>query len=54
MRAISTLLLGCGVIASASPLCAQEVNWQKVDEAFGRKAAAAAGTCMATALREPT
>ena len=42
MRVISTLLLG-GLIASASPVCAQEVNWQNVDEAFGRKAATVAG-----------
>src|SRR5215813_8440472 len=43
MRVISTLLLGIGLIASASPVCAQEVNWQNVDEAFGRKAAVVAG-----------
>jgi biotin operon repressor len=40
---ISALLLGAGLIASASSACAQEVNWQNVDEAFGRKAAAVAG-----------
>jgi hypothetical protein len=43
MRVISTFLLGAGLIASASSVCAQEVNWQKVDEAFGRKAAVVAG-----------
>src|SRR6516165_5286317 len=43
MRVISTLLLGAGLIASASPVYAQEVNWQNVDEAFGRKAAVVAG-----------
>jgi hypothetical protein len=43
MRVISTLLLGAGLIASASPVCAQDVNWQNVDEAFGRKAAVLAG-----------
>ena len=43
MRVISTLLLAAGLIASASPVCAQEVNWQNVDEAFGRKAAVVAG-----------
>ena len=43
MRVISTLLLLAGLIASASPVCAQEVNWQNVDEAFGRKAAVVAG-----------
>jgi uncharacterized protein DUF1259 len=39
MRAISMLLLGAGMIASASAVCAQEISWQKVDTAFGRKAA---------------
>ncbi len=39
MRAISIALLGTGLMASASSACAQEVNWQNVDEAFGRKAA---------------
>jgi hypothetical protein len=43
MRVISTLLLGAGLIASASPVCAQQVNWQNVDEAFGRKASVVAG-----------
>jgi Domain of Unknown Function (DUF1259) len=40
---ISTLLLGAGLISSASPVCAQEANWQNVDEAVGRKAAVVAG-----------
>jgi hypothetical protein len=37
------LLLGAGLIASASPVCAQEVDWQKVDNALGRKAAVVSG-----------
>jgi hypothetical protein len=37
------LLLGAGLIAAASPVCAQEVNWQKVDDALGRKAAVVSG-----------
>jgi len=37
------LMLGAVLVASASPVCAQEVNWQNVDEAFGRKAAVVAG-----------
>ena len=43
MRTIPTLLLGAGLIASASPVGAQKVNWQNVDEAFGRKAAVVSG-----------
>jgi hypothetical protein len=40
MRAILALLLGGAVLASM-PAGAQEVDWQKVDAAFGRKAAVA-------------
>src|SRR4029077_1268660 len=43
MRVLPTVLLGLGFIASASAACAEEVNWQKVDDVFGRKAAVAAG-----------
>jgi Domain of Unknown Function (DUF1259) len=39
MRVISTVLLGAGLVASALPVCAQGVNWQIVDDAFGRKTA---------------
>jgi hypothetical protein len=43
MRVILMLLLGAGLIASASSVCAQEVNWSSVDSAFDRKAAVIAG-----------
>ena len=41
MGVLPTVLLGLGFLASASAACAEEVNWQKVDEVFGRKAAVA-------------
>jgi Domain of Unknown Function (DUF1259) len=40
MRVLSTVLLGLCFIASASAACGEEINWGKVDETFGRKAAA--------------
>jgi hypothetical protein len=43
MRVLSTLLLGTILVAAGSAVRAQEVDWQKVDEAFGRKAAVVAG-----------
>src|SRR5262249_28363559 len=43
MRVLPTVLLGLGFIASASAACAEEVNWQKVDDVFDRKAAVASG-----------
>jgi Domain of Unknown Function (DUF1259) len=43
MRVLSTLLVGANLLALVSAACAQEVDWQKVDDAFGRKAAAVAG-----------
>jgi hypothetical protein len=43
MRVISTLLFGAGLMASASPICAQELDWKKVDEAIGRTPAVVAG-----------
>jgi hypothetical protein len=39
MRVFSTMLLAATLAASASAAYAQEVDWQKIDEAFGRKAA---------------
>ena len=39
MRIVSLLLIGSAVLASATIARAQEVDWQKVDEAFGRKPA---------------
>jgi hypothetical protein len=43
MRVLLKVLLGAGLMASASAAYAQEVDWRKVDEAFGRKAAVVAG-----------
>ena len=43
MRVLSTALLGLGFIASASAASGEEINWGKVDETLGRKAAVAAG-----------
>ena len=43
MRVLPTVLLGLGFIGSASAACAEEINWQKVDDAFGRKAAVGSG-----------
>src|SRR5262245_22489515 len=37
MRTILPLLFGGAVVAFASAAAAQEVDWQKVDDAFGRK-----------------
>ena len=43
MRMLLKVLIGAGLTAWASAACAEEVNWLKVDDAFGRKAAAVAG-----------
>jgi hypothetical protein len=43
MRVLSTLLLGTILVVSGSAVRAQDVDWQKVDDAFGRKAAVVAG-----------
>jgi uncharacterized protein DUF1259 len=43
MRGLSTLLVAVNLVLSASAVCAQEVDWQKVDDALGRKAAVVAG-----------
>jgi Domain of Unknown Function (DUF1259) len=43
MRALSTLLLVTILMVFGTPVRAQEVDWQKVDDAFGRKAALVAG-----------
>ena len=43
MRVLSELFLAASLMASASAVCAQEVDWQKVDDAFGRKAAVVSG-----------
>jgi Domain of Unknown Function (DUF1259) len=41
MRSILPLLFGGAVMALASAATAQEIDWQKVDDAFGRKATVA-------------
>ena len=44
MRVFSTFLLGGALAASATAgAYAQDIDWQKVDEAFGRKPAVVAG-----------
>jgi len=44
MRVLSTFLLGGALAASAAAgACAQDIDWQKVDEAIGRKPAVVAG-----------
>src|SRR3954451_14528582 len=43
MRGIFALLFGSAVLVSATSAGAQEIDWQKVDTAFGRKAAVVAG-----------
>ena len=43
MRVLFTVLLAATLAALASAVRAQEVDWQKVDEAFGRKAAVVSG-----------
>ena len=43
MRVLTTLLLAASLADSSSAVGAQDVDWQKVDNAFGRKPAAVAG-----------
>jgi hypothetical protein len=43
MRVLFTLLLVAIPMVFGTPLRAQDVDWQKVDDAFGRKAAVVAG-----------
>jgi hypothetical protein len=43
MRVLSILLLGTILVVSGSAVRAQDLDWQKVDDAFGRKAAVVAG-----------
>ena len=44
MRTVSAMLLGSAIVAaSATTAGAQDIDWQKVDEAFGRKPAAVSG-----------
>src|ERR1700727_2234921 len=43
MRFASALLIGGAILTSTTAAFAQDVDWQKVDEALGRKAAVVAG-----------
>jgi Domain of Unknown Function (DUF1259) len=43
MRFASALLIGGAILTSTTAAFAQDIDWQKVDEAFGRKAAVVAG-----------
>jgi hypothetical protein len=43
MRVVSTFLLAAALAASATAAFAQNIDWQKVDDAFGRKAAVVSG-----------
>jgi hypothetical protein len=43
MRLVSAFVLGGAILASATAARAQEVDWQKVDDALGRKAAVVSG-----------
>ena len=52
MRIFSLLVIGSAVLASTTIAHAQEVDWQKVDEAFGRKPRCPA-TFTATAFHAP-
>src|SRR5579864_6133994 len=44
MRLVLSMILGAALAGAASAACAQNVDWEKVDAAFGRKAAVVAGT----------
>jgi hypothetical protein len=43
MRFASALLIGGAILTSITAASAQDIDWQKVDDAFGRKAAVVAG-----------
>jgi Domain of Unknown Function (DUF1259) len=43
MRVFSTFLIGAVLAASVTAVYAQDIDWQKVDEAIGRKPAVVAG-----------
>ena len=43
MRVFSIPLIGVALLATTAAACAQDIDWQKVDDAFGRKAAVVAG-----------
>ena len=43
MRLVLSMIVGAALAGAASAACAQDVDWQKVDAAFGRKAAVVSG-----------
>src|SRR5579862_4167413 len=43
MRVFSIALIGVALLATTAAACAQDIDWQKVDDAFGRKAAVVSG-----------
>jgi hypothetical protein len=43
MRFASALLIGGAILTSTTAAFAQDIDWQKVDDAFGRKAAVVSG-----------
>jgi len=43
MRLVLSMILGAALAGAASAACAQNVDWEKVDAAFGRKAAVVSG-----------
>jgi hypothetical protein len=43
MRVFSIPLIGVALLATSAAACAQDIDWQKVDDAFGRKAAVVSG-----------
>jgi hypothetical protein len=43
MRFVSALLVGGAILSSVTGVFAQDIDWQKVDDAFGRKAAVVSG-----------
>jgi len=43
MRLVLSIILGAALAGAASAACAQDVDWQKVDAAFGRKAGVVSG-----------
>jgi hypothetical protein len=43
MRLVFSIMLGAALAGAASAACAQDIDWQKVDAAFGRKTAVVSG-----------
>jgi hypothetical protein len=53
MRLVAACLFSGAILISATAAGAQEIDWQKVDNAFGRKAASCPARCIGTAFRAP-